>query len=250
MLLESVLPSISRRAEALTADLERLRRIGEELEKDRVTALAARTELDEKRKTMAVLLKDREKLYSAAENGRAEAAEEVQRLAAEAKSLRDLLNKLEKEQEKQSAAHKGPRRRAPTPDAQLPGLGKAQIPAEGIITVSYGEKDGIGAKSEGLTIEASANAIVVSPMGGVVRFSGPFKNYGNMIIIEHKDDYHSLIAGLDDVDVSEGDKLQAGEPVGSLPASSSRGGKPALYYELRQKGRPVDPSHTFSGLRT
>ncbi|MBU0859836.1 MAG: peptidoglycan DD-metalloendopeptidase family protein [Alphaproteobacteria bacterium] len=84
----------------------------------------------------------------------------------------------------------------------------------------------------------------------MVRFSGPFKNYGNMIIIEHKKDYHSLIAGLTRLDVREGTSVNAGEPVGSLPSSSSRGGKPTLYYELRQKGRPVNPATTFSGLKS
>lgn len=250
MLLESILPAVSKRAEELSASLERLATLREQLDRDRETVLATRASLDEKRAALDKMLKDREKLYNTVEKDRAKAAKDVQRFAAEAESLRDLLSKLEQKKQQDQKPAPGETRTASSKPVTLPGLGKAQIPAEGIITVGYGETDAIGAKSEGLTIESRPASLVVAPMGGVVAFVGPFRDYGNMVIIEHKKDYHSLIAGLGKINVSEGDSVGAGEPVGSLPSSSSRGGKPALYYELRQKGRPVDPSSTFSGLKS
>lgn len=250
MLLESILPAVSKRAESLSADLERLAALRQQLDRDRETVLATRVTLDQKRAELDKMLKDREKLYSSVEKDRAQAARDVRRLAAEAESLRDLLSKLEQKKQKDRQGAAGENRTASSRPVTLPGLGKAQIPAEGIITVGYGDTDAIGAKSEGLTIESRPSGLVVAPMGGVVAFVGPFRDYGNMVIIEHKKDYHSLIAGLGKINVSEGDSVGAGEPVGSLPSSSSRGGKPALYYELRQKGRPVDPSSTFSGLKS
>jgi septal ring factor EnvC (AmiA/AmiB activator) len=245
MLLESILPAVSKRANELSASLERLAAIRLQLDADRETVLATRADLDTKRAELEKLLKDREKLYSSAESGRKEAAREVKRLAAEAESLRDLLSKLEAQKQKTQG-----NRTASSKPVNLPGLGKAQIPAEGIVTVAYGETDDIGARSEGMTIESRASSLVVAPMGGAVVFVGPFRDYGNMVIIEHKKDYHSLIAGLGKTNVSEGDAVNSGEPIGSLPSSSSRGGKPALYYELRQKGRPVDPSSAFPGLKS
>src|SRR5690606_30695410 len=105
-----------------------------------------RADLDKKRATMNSLLKDREKLYASAETGRAAAARDVERLAAEARNLRDLLAKIE-EDKRQKAARPAPRtgnRAVSSALVDLPGLGKAQIPAAGLITVGYGETDAIG----------------------------------------------------------------------------------------------------------
>ena len=132
----------------------------------------------------------------------------------------------------------------------MPSAGRPQLPAAGSIITNYGKTDSIGAISKGITLQPSPGAIVVAPMGGIVRFSGSFLHYGRMVIIEHPKGYHSLIAGLDDINVSAGISITAGEPVGKLPTSTSRGEAPTLYYELRFKGQPVDPSRTFSSLRS
>ena len=75
-------------------------------------------------------------------------------------------------------------------------------------------------------------------MGGVVRYIGSFKQYQNLIIIEHKGEYHSLIAGLDQINVSLGQSVIAGEPLGITRSQSASS---ILYYELRHKGRPINP---------
>ncbi|MBU0858703.1 MAG: peptidase M23, partial [Alphaproteobacteria bacterium] len=98
MLLESVLPAVSRRAEALSGDLQRLAVIKQTLQEDRATVLATKADLTQKRAAMDKLLKDREKLYAAAETGRAAAARDVQRLAAEANDIRDLMARLAEQQ--------------------------------------------------------------------------------------------------------------------------------------------------------
>ncbi len=86
-------------------------------------------------------------------------------------------------------------------------------------------------------------------MGGVVDYAGIFKGYGNIIILRHEKDYHSLIAGLDKIDTIVGRAVNAGEPMGKMVSSSSDGGQPVLYYELRHKGKPVNPSKKISGLK-
>ena len=85
-------------------------------------------------------------------------------------------------------------------------------------------------------------------MGGVIRFSGHFKNYGNMVIIEHEDGYHSLVAGLEKIDTVVGQNIIAGEPLGLLHYEGSRSDKPVLYYELRYNGKAVNPAKKFSDL--
>ncbi len=84
-------------------------------------------------------------------------------------------------------------------------------------------------------------------MGGKIQFTGAFKRYGNIVIIEHNDGYHSLVAGLDQIHSSVGDIVKSGEPIGILPDSSLIP-RPTLYYELRRNGKPVDPSTKFADL--
>ena len=69
-------------------------------------------------------------------------------------------------------------------------------------------------------------------------FAGPFRGYGQILIIAHGDGYHSLLAGLDRVDSSVGQWLVAGEPVGTMAEGED---KPRLYLELRHDDQPINP---------
>jgi septal ring factor EnvC (AmiA/AmiB activator) len=79
----------------------------------------------------------------------------------------------------------------------------------------------------------------VAPYDGQVAFSGPFRGYGQILIIDHGEGYHTLLVGLSRIDGGEGQKVVAGEPVGLMGNSDS--GRPALYVELRRNGRPINP---------
>jgi len=86
-------------------------------------------------------------------------------------------------------------------------------------------------------------------MGGIIRFAGNFKNHGKIVILEHEKGYHSLIAGLFRIDAITGQSVHAGEPLGILPTMDTKGvARPTLYYELRYKGAPVNPSRKFDEL--
>lgn len=111
-------------------------------------------------------------------------------------------------------------------------------PASGIMLRRFGENDDFGVASKGITFETREAAQVVAPYDGRVLFAGAFKGYGQILIIEHGDGYHSLLAGLDRVDGAVGQWLVAGEPVGTM----SRGDvKHRLYLELRHDGQPINP---------
>ena len=70
-------------------------------------------------------------------------------------------------------------------------------------------------------------------------FAGPFKGYGQLLIIAHGGGYHSLLAGFGRIDRAVGQFVLAGEPVGLMATETSE--KPILYLELRRKGDPVNP---------
>ena len=96
-------------------------------------------------------------------------------------------------------------------------------------------KAGIHAK--GITLETRRRAQVITPYDGVVLFAGPFRGYGQLLIIEYGDGYHILLAGMDRIDAAVGQSLLAGEPVGTMTDASS----PELYVELRHDGQPINP---------
>jgi septal ring factor EnvC (AmiA/AmiB activator) len=201
---------------------------------------------------MDILLAARSKSYSQARVDIKEQQKAVEAASKEASDFQDLIAKLEEKnrqlrarQLKQKKGRSGKEKGQDLADS-VPLPGAAQLPVSGIVRVRYGQKTEIGASSQGIRIEASPGAIVVAPMGGVVRYAGPFKSYGNIVLLEHKNNYHSLIAGLSRIDTVVGQSAGSGEPIGNLGTQD----KPVLYYELRLNGQPIDPARKFSDLGT
>ncbi|MCK5167881.1 MAG: peptidoglycan DD-metalloendopeptidase family protein, partial [Rhodospirillaceae bacterium] len=81
-------------------------------------------------------------------------------------------------------------------------------------------------------------AQVISPFDGKVVFSGPFRGYGQLLIIDHGEGYHSLLAGLGRIDAILGNPVLAGEPVAVM---NKTGEQPGLYVEFRRDNKPVNP---------
>ncbi len=112
------------------------------------------------------------------------------------------------------------------------------LPVAGRIVSRFGdEKAGILAR--GVTILVDRNQPVRAVRGGRVAFAGPFRGFGLVLILDHGDGYHTLLAGMTRLDVRRGDLIAAGAVVGRLERSG--GEETRLYMELRQRGRPVNP---------
>ena len=116
------------------------------------------------------------------------------------------------------------------------------LPARGKVVIGFGDEVDAG-ESKGLQIATRPGAQVVAPFDGQVVFQGPFRGYGEILILEHAGGYHTLLAGLGRTDAIVGQWLLAGEPVGVMgpAAGSSSGLSPELYVELRQDGPPIHP---------
>ena len=119
--------------------------------------------------------------------------------------------------------------------------GTLPFPAVGKVVAAFGESPpgaaAGGLMTRGLTIATRPAATVVSPFDGTVAFAGPFRGYGELLIIEHSEGYHTLLAGLGRIDATLNEKVLAGEPVGSMSNDASA----ALYVELRRDGQPINP---------
>lgn len=243
MLLEEILPAMNKQAEELKKTLKDLQAVSEDLQSKRAKVVNTSKKLEEQQKELNGMIKKRTALYASTQKDLKAKQKAVARISAQAKNLQDLVSKLD--QQRTASAAKSKKKRIV--GASIPKPGEPRLPLPGIVKVGFNEPDNFGAPSQGIDIEGRAGALVVAPMGGVIRFAGYFKNYGNMVILEHKKGWHSLIAGLENIDTVVGQSVNVGEPLGVLHKSSS-GQKPVLYYELRHKGKPVNPAKKFGDL--
>ncbi len=119
--------------------------------------------------------------------------------------------------------------------------GTMPFPVAGSLSQRYGgagqTPGDAGLLAKGITITARAGAQVVAPFDGIVAFAGPFRGYGQLLIIEHSEGYHTLLAGFGHIDAVVGQRVLAGEPVGVMVDQ----GAPTLYVELRRDGQPINP---------
>ena len=119
-----------------------------------------------------------------------------------------------------------------------PGVAEDQlvVPVAGALLRGWGERTDAG-QASGISYRTPAGARVVSPCAGRVAFAGPFRSFGQLLIVDCGGGFHAVLAGSERLDVPVGRAVLAGEPVGVMGA-----GRPALYVELRRGGQPVNPA--------
>jgi septal ring factor EnvC (AmiA/AmiB activator) len=253
--LSSILPELNRRAEDLRTKLDELSAVEEQLSDSQIELKATFEKLKSEKAKMDGLMQSRAKTYAETQHDMKSQQRAVEAASKEAQNFEELIRSIE-EQNRQLAQRTSPSAKPPKAKekkvdeqklaATLPTLGSGQLPVSGIVRTRFGEEDEIGASSQGIRIDARSGAVVVAPLGGVVRYAGSFKSYGNIILLEHKNNYHSLIAGLSKIDTVIGQSVDSGEPVGTLGTQS--GVRPSLYYELRLNGQPINPARKFTNL--
>jgi murein hydrolase activator len=125
--------------------------------------------------------------------------------------------------------------------------GTLPLPAQGKRLKRFGEADGVGGSLRGISLQTRGEARIIAPTDGWVVYAGPFRSYGNLLIINAGGGYHVLLAGMGRIDVSLGQFVLAGEPVAVMGAVLQAGqgnndnSRPVLYVEFRKDGRPIDP---------
>jgi murein hydrolase activator len=183
---------------------------------------------------------------------RAEAAR-AQVALARANDLQEMLTALEREQARQAAlaaararqAARQPRTATPvaTPQMALPD-NLRPAPVHGRISIAFGQRGEAG-PMRGVTFSTAGGARVVSPCNGRAVFAGPFRRFGQIIILECGTGLHIVLAGFEALDTEAGAALLAGEALGRLGAGTD--GRGALYLEVRRNGQVVDPMPWLGG---
>ncbi|MFL5072533.1 MAG: murein hydrolase activator EnvC family protein, partial [Xanthobacteraceae bacterium] len=146
------------------------------------------------------------------------------------------------------AALQDPGRLAPAV-AFASARGQLPLPVNGVRIKEFGAPDSLGGTEKGVVIATRAGSQVTAPCDGWVVYAAPFRNYGQVLILNAGGGYHVVLAGMERISVNVGQFVLTGEPVAVMgggsqtpAASASNNDKPALYVEFRKDGTPIDPN--------
>lgn len=250
--LETTLPEISARTAGLRSELAQRRTLESEARQTLAALRAGEKRLVERRRELQTLAAQQRFASREARQIAQREGERALALSENARDLDALIGELSRAGtlRAQLAALPGPMLRPPRPDASnvaragqvLPsprptGLpAPLQLPVQGRTLAGFGESDAAGLVTKGLRLAPAPGAQVIAPAAGRVAFAGRYRGYGAIVIIEHGNGFTSLITGLAKHEVAAGDQVIGGSPIGQAPPRT-----PAIAFELRRDGAPVNP---------
>ena len=246
-----------RRSMALTAELAELERVEQQILRKRSALDAARSRQQAQLAHLARDRRARAATLTAIDQRYRDRRAREQALGSDAKSLQRLVERLRAAAAKAaaeravaeraatranpaSATHtrKPPRQTAVATPVRVGGFG---WPLSGHLVAGYGGRMPDGRASTGLLIAAGLGTPVRAVADGNVVFAEWMTGYGLILIVDHGNGYMSLYAHNDGLLRDTGDRVKRGDAVAKVGSSGGQG-LPALYFELRRNGQPVDPS--------
>jgi len=264
IMLGAVVPGMRGQAQALAGDLADLLRVRKEIDAEHQGLARDLDVLGREQLRMGMLIDERQKRQAAAEQALDEERQHAADLARQVDGLKDLIAKLEagldsanraahaaaratQEGRPDLAALNDPGRLAPA-IAFAAARGRLHLPVNGVRIREFGATDGVGGTQKGLSIASHAGAQITSPCDGWVVYAGPFRSYGQLLILNAGGGYHVLLAGMERISVDLGQFVLTGEPVAVMGGGSqvsaavaTRSKQPVLYVEFRKDGTPIDP---------
>ncbi|GIL00492.1 MAG: peptidase M23 [Alphaproteobacteria bacterium] len=279
ILLGAVVPELRAETEVLIAELGELARLGKEIGIEREKLGADLIRLAEEEERLVLLLAEKKKLTADRRQQLAGQSARAAELAAKADTLSKLIESFEseiaaaREAAEQARLAEEERRRKEadqlasardeidrqdfsdtariSPAMEFEATrGLLPRPVAGVEVRSFGQKDPYGDIAAGSYLATRVDARVVSPADGWVVYAGPFRSYGQLLILNVGSGYHVVLAGMDRIDVQLGQFVLAGEPVAmmgarriaSASAVDVESSRPVLYVEFRKDGKSIDPA--------
>jgi septal ring factor EnvC (AmiA/AmiB activator) len=267
MLLGSVVPELRGRAEKLAADLSELVNVRKRIATERDVLARDRDRLKDDSVRLAALVEERQRKQSAIEKDvEAEGARAIN-LSRQVEGLQGLITKMEQDLKSAAkAAATASLQGAPAAPGGKPNLGALKDPARlspaiafasarGLFAFpvngrkirEFGGSDGAGGVEKGISLATKVGAQVTTPCDGWVVYAGPFRSYGQLLILNAGGGYHVLIAGMQRISVNIGQFVLTGEPVATMGSTSqvasilaTTASQPVLYVEFRKDGTPID----------
>ena len=274
LLISAILPQLRAKADAVTAALKRLADIRVAAQGQEANLKANFDVLEEEQLRIATLIAAQKQNQTTATAALADEQKQASDMADKAATLKQMITDLGKQAQAvataadaTAAANNGSK--APKLDNDTVRLALAntarQAPAvpftsargfldfpvtRGVNVINYGDGDGFGGISDGLSVVTNADAPVLAPADGWVLYTGNYLNYGQIIILDAGQDYTILMAGLAAINVQAGQFVRMGEAVGAMGsrtigrtvATSAGAQRPTLYIEMRNQNVPIDPT--------
>jgi len=254
-IMATTVPQVASRTGALRRRIDRTQALAAEATQAGAVLLAEQQALAARRADLAALEAEQRLAARAVGSEANREAERALALAEQARDLDSLMTQVAGAAalRQRLAALSGPVLRPgsggsssaaeadPAPTASATTTGGTDAPTPYILPVTgrtlagFGSDSG-GVLSQGVTLGPAANAQVVAPAAGRVAYSGPYRGFGQIVIVEHADGWTSLITGLARSDVAVGQTLLGGAPIGVAGP-----GRPSITLELRRAGEPVNP---------
>lgn len=219
--LDATVPVLRARSAALRRDVARDRAVHASAAAAEAQLLAGRARLVDAREQLAALSDGDDDRSLAMEEAVRDTAERLATIGGEQAVLADLMAL-------------SPATIAPAVPARR--TASYRLPVAGRLLTGTGEVSGNGVRARGLTLAASAAAVVVAPAAGRVSYAGPFRSFARIVIIDHGAGWTTLITGLGAATVARGADIAAGTPVGRAPAVEGA----RITVELRRRGRAMD----------
>jgi septal ring factor EnvC (AmiA/AmiB activator) len=268
ILLGSVVPEMRVRAEKLVADLDELVSLRKSIAAERDRMATDRDSLKGEQTRLATLVDERQRQQSRFEKDMAAEGARAIELSRQVDSLQGLIAKMEQDLKSAAkAAETASRQGAPAPLNGKPNLaalkdpsrlspaiafasakGLLPFPVNGTKIREFGGSDGVGGVEKGISLAARPGAQVTTPCDGWVVYAGPFRSYGQLLILNAGGGYHVLIAGMERISVNIGQFVLTGEPVATMGSTSrvasilaANASQPVLYIEFRKDGTSIDP---------
>ena len=254
--LDAMLPQVEARTAGLKREIARGRQLQAQAKAAAQGLRAEQGQLKARREALAAL-ESRQRLAQRSAGAVADReAERALALAEQAHDLDTLAAGISQQGELRAAlaALPGPVLRperpaeaqvtlpVETPSVAATGLPAFLLPVSGRLVTGFGEAAPGQVRSRGISLAARAGAQVVSPGAGRIAFAGPWRGFGQIVIVEHPGGWTSLVAGMAQLDSRVGDSVVAGSPLGIAGA-----GRPVVTLELRRAGQPVNPLDHVSG---
>jgi septal ring factor EnvC (AmiA/AmiB activator) len=252
----ALVPELESEVRRLNVQLTALRRLETEIKAEAERLGAEHRRLDDERRALDQLLERKLKATGLSNEASRRKVRDLAKVADEAKDVPALIAGIARVEPEPERTRPGAAEASPagtlgplalaTPRPFAAARGTMVVPARGRIVAYFGQTNEQGIKERGLSIETLPAARVVAPHEGQVVFAGPFRTYGQLLILAHGAGYHTLIAGLARIDSAVGQNVSAGEPLGRMADGGSE--RPVMYLEMRHDGAPVDPLQWLAAL--
>ncbi len=257
--VNTLIANVKIESDALSRDFKKASDLQRTIADERERLAASAEELAVDKAQLDALVAARQKALDDRQSALSDERKRVDGLASQASSLQDLIAMMDGDAAADKAAAAVVASRAAGPGGDLARLkpatpfsndkGRLPWPVSGTVTKSFGDPDALGGQTKGVSLAAPPGATVSTPADAWVAFAGPYRSYGQLLILNAGEGYYVVLAGMERIEVSVGQFVLAGEPVAIMGSGGARtagavaigADQPVLYIEFRKNDTVIDP---------